>query len=300
MKNILFYFGIAFFASCITPIPIEIGTTEPKIVVNSLITTDQNIEVYIGSSSSITDTTVIPIHPVVELYEDNNLVTQLQPDSAGIYKANYTPLSLRQYKIKVTDSILGICSAVDTIPEKVPISEAEFYIPAGFDEYGTPYYEATVRFSDPPAVSNYYELLIYKEGGDLQDYYIGNYITSNPIIVNEGDQDYSPNSLFFSDELFNGELFEISIKFQSGFQMLNPETYAPDGNYYVILRSVSSSYYKFRKYWTRHAYNQTLSEDLLGMFFKGEPIDAYTNIVNGYGIFVGYNQDIKSMTLINK
>lgn len=299
MKQLLTYLSIIFFSSCIKSIPLEIDVSDPKIVVNTLITEDQNIKVYISSTSSILDTNIIEINPQVKLYEDNSLTATLEINSEGFYTTDYLLSSSKKYRLEVTDAGLGTCTAIDTIPEKIPISVANFYMPVGFDEYGLPYYQADIQFKDPPNTKNYYEILIYRDETNLPQY-INNYITTNASIINEGDQEYLPTSLFFSDELFNGNTFEISIKFLSGYQVVSPDEYAPDGNYYVILRSISSVYYSYRKSWTRHAYNQTVSDDILGMFFKGEPIDAYTNVTNGYGIFAGYNEDIKQLTLINK
>jgi len=291
MKQLLTYLSIIFLSSCIKSIPLEIDASDPKIVVNALITEDQDIKVYISSTSSISDTNINEVSPQIKLFEDNNFAANLEFNSEGFYTTDYTLSSSKQYKLEVTDSDLGICTAIDTIPEKVPISVANFNMPVGFDEYGSPYYQAEIQFQDPPNAENYYEILIYEE---QYNQYVSNYITSNASIINEGDQEYMPTSLFFSDELFNGNTFEISIKFIGASQILINGEYAPVGNYYVILRSISHVYYSYRKSWTRHAYNQTIPDDILGMFFKGEPIDAYTNVTNGYGIFAGYNEDIKS------
>ena len=78
------------------------------------------------------------------------LIAVLEKDTVGIYTTDYIPLSSKQYQIKVIDPVLGICTATDTIPEKVLIDEATFFIPAGFDEYGIPYYESAIKFNCKP------------------------------------------------------------------------------------------------------------------------------------------------------
>jgi hypothetical protein len=294
LKYLFLYF--LFLTSCIKPIPLEIDVSEPKIVMNALITEGRSIQLYIGTTSSFLDTNEIEIAPQIELFEENNRVAALEKDPEGFYTTFYPLSSLKQYKIEVRDADYGICTAIDTIPEKVPVTEAEFYF-TELDEYETPYFEAQINFDDPPNKQNYYEILIYDE---KYNEYVNEYITSNASIINEGDQEYMPTSLFFSDELFNGNNFEIKVKFVTSADRNDSNEIVPQGNNLIILRSISYTYYRYRKYWTRHAYNQTVADDILGMFFKGEPIDAYTNVSNGYGIFAGYNEDVIELTFINK
>jgi len=296
MKIYYLFLFIICLTSCIKPIPLEIEMSEPEIVVNALITEGQSVKVYIGTTSSFLDTTEIKLTPQIELFEENSRVAALEMNPEGYYTTFYPLSSLKQYKLIVTDTDMGICSAIDTIPEKVPVTDAEFYF-TSLDEFGTPYFEAEIHFDDPPNKKNYYELLIYEE---KYNKYVNEYITSNASIINEGDQEYMPTSLFFSDELFNGNNFGIKIKFVTSGLTNESGEHVPDGDNFVILRSVSYTYYSYRKYCTRHLYNQTVADDMLSMFFKGEPIDAYTNVDNGYGIFAGYNEDVKELTFINK
>ncbi len=299
MKKIIYL--ILILTSCTKSIPLELNEIEQQLVVNALISPENNIEVFINTTFSILDTNISNINPRVQLFENNTLVADLQQNINEIYQIDYTLSSSKQYRIEVTDSFFGSCIAIDTIPEKVLIDDATFFLPAGFDDYGYPYYETTIKFADPKNIPNYYEIIIFNgSSSSVPDSYITELVTSNESIINEGNQDYLPNSLFFSDILFDGSTFELKIKFLSGYQMLGENIYVPDSDYYIILRSISYTYYLYRKYWTRHSHNQTVSNDLLGMLFNGEPVDAYTNIENGYGIFAGYNEDIKKITFINK
>jgi len=102
---------------------------------------------------------------------------------------------------------------------------------------------------------------------------------TDPVLLNEGDIPYLPTTYFFSDELFNGQKYTLQINRDLGYGI--PQK--------IILRSVSRNYYLYRKYWTRHYYNQTTDESgLRGIIYKGEAQPMYNNIENGYGIFAGY------------
>lgn len=303
MKNAkIFYlfFILVTISACTKLLPLEIGESVSKLVVNSIILPDTNIVIYIGATQSISDTNILNIDAKLDLYENENYVSTLNFVTEGVYSTDYRPFVSKSYKIVVSESNYETCIATDTIPEKTLIDEATFYLPAGFDEYGTPFYEATINFKDKEDVANFYEIVIYSGTKNTPQNFITDFSTENIALINEGDAEYLPTSLFFSDEMFEGKEFEIKIKFTSGYQMSQQGNYEPDADYYILLRSISRSYYFYRKGWTRHAYNQTISDDVLGMLFKGEPIDAYTNITNGYGVFVAYNQDCKKLILSKK
>ena len=203
MKKI-FYFSLILIASCIKSVPLEIEESEQTLVVNSLISPDSNIIVFVNTTISMLESNSKNINPKVELFENDNYITILDKNIDGIYSTNYIPVASKQYKIKITESNFETCTAIDTIPEKVIIQYATFFLPAGFDESGTPYYEATINFNDSVKISNYYEIVIYSGDEENPDNYITELLTTNNSIINEGNQEYFPTSLFFSDILFDG------------------------------------------------------------------------------------------------
>ena len=84
----------------------------------------------------------------------------------------------------------------------------------------------------------------------------------------------------FTDDLFNGELKSIDISF---WNYSYPEEAGPERQTIFQLSNISESYFLYKK--SRSAnYN---SDD----FFGGEPIQIYTNIQNGLGVFVGKTTD---------
>ncbi|OUJ67410.1 DUF4249 family protein, partial [Hymenobacter crusticola] len=121
----------------------------------------------------------------------------------------------------------------------------------------------------------------------------------NAALAAEDDRQFNPRSLVFSDQLFNGRAFELRASFLShGYgaggtrngQVINPTL---SGKLYLVLRSVSRSYYQYRKSWTRHLYNQgTKGEgyDLNQLLFLGDPSPMYSNVAGGYGVVAGYAQ----------
>lgn len=288
-----------FFSSCLTEISFDVEYVEPKLVVNSFISpNDTVVTVYVSSTAGITDSVSPKTKAVVKLYENGSFTSDLTSSDGYIFTSDYHIKAGHEYKISVEDELYGACTAGDTVPNVTPVYEAEYQIPVGHDEYGTPYYEARIEFEDDPMQKNYYEIvLFYKLQSEI--HYITELSTTDPIILNEGIMDFHPSSIFFSDELFNGNMCSVSLKFQSTFSSNEYGEFIETQEHFVLLRSVSRSYYLYQQFLLKHIYNQTIAEDILGMYFKGEPSDAYSNVENGYGIFAGYDQSIKRMTFKN-
>jgi hypothetical protein len=225
------------------------------------------------------------------LYEEDKIIlnTLLQSD---ILETDFLPKPGKKYTVEVISDSFPSIRASDSIPNLVQIDDAYLIFPAGVDAYGDYLAEANVTFTDPIGEANYYELII-TIGTDKDFYWSSDYQTTDRVLLNEGDLDYNPDSFFFSDELFNGEQYTMRIKHpttgNTGSGFLKPY------QHFATLRSVSKSYYLYRKYFTRHAYNQQFQDDFLDLIFKGEPQNMYTNIENGYGIFAGYQETTQEL-----
>ena len=120
--------------------------------------------------------------------------------------------------------------------------------------------------------------------------------SDDPVIRAEGDLDYKPTTIFFSDQLFNGEKVSISSKILQANNIETSYYLLDDFETIAVLRTISYAYYQYRKKWTRHLYNQGVdinvedSEELRAFLFTGEPVNMYTNVENGYGIFAGFSK----------
>ncbi|MBN2764795.1 MAG: DUF4249 domain-containing protein [Paludibacteraceae bacterium] len=260
------------FISCTKEIEIDTRGFEKKLVVNSVFRQDKPFffrfsftEVPINSYSVINDS----IH--VMLFEDNKKVLDTKVLSDTL-QTDILPVFSRTYMLKVCVEGFDTIYAYDTIPQSVYIDDATIIQPIAINKYGDRISQASITFSDPPGQRNYYELLI----GKNYDYETE---ITDPVLLNEGDIGYRPTTYFFSDELFNGQKYTLRINKDLGFNV--PVK--------TILRSVSRNYYMYRKYWTRHYFNQTTDESgLRGIIYKAEPQPMFNNIINGYGIFAGY------------
>lgn len=68
----------------------------------------------------------------------------------------------------------------------------------------------------------------------------------------------------------------------------------PNNPTFTVLYNISEAHYLYLKSWTKHKYLQQSAEGLDNWWenlFKGEPIDMYSNVENGYGVFMSRTTD---------
>jgi len=207
----------------------------------------------------------------VLLYEDNRKIfeTKILADSliTDIY-----PQCGSSYQLKVHVEGFDTVYACDTVPSVPNIVDAYFIGPISIDEYGTQTAQYGISFSDPVLTRNYYE---FNWG-----YFYESKIT-DPVLLNEGDIPYNPTTYFFSDELFNGKIYKMSINYGLPSKT-NPS---------IVLRATSRNYYLYQKNLTRHLFTQQTQDIGVGAFiYKAEVQPMWSNIINGVGVFAGYAQ----------
>ncbi len=302
MKKLNFVAVIFLLSSCIKEIPLDETILNPKLVVNSIICPDSLIRVQVSKTVAITDSgNRIIENANVMLYKEGAFVSTLANIGNGIYVYGTYPEKGKLYEIKVNAPGFFSVSANEIIPEKTNIISCSFKGPIATinptwgDEMGV----VNILFKDNALIKNYYELIFYWEKNSKFEYIPTNNISLDiPVLKNEGDIEYEPTSIFFSDELFNGMEFSLNINIYMPFGLDTNQIMAAPGKLFVNLRSTSYNYYKYRKLWTRHRYNQNQGIEYYQDIFRGEPINMFTNVVNGNGIFAGYSQDVKEAPFI--
>lgn len=276
---------ILIMSSCTKEIDINIADAPPKLVLNSIFNPEKAINFVISSTTPILsdyDTIQGSIHLV---FTENKICLLDTTIFSKTLKTRIIPKPNTKYYLEISSGIYPLISTYDSIPSKVEIDAGSLLFPAGIDKYGDEYAEASVTFTDPIDEQNFYELIIYSKYSYDSIFWIngGEFETTDPVIINEGDADYHPSTYFFSDQLFNGQKYTMHIKHGVGTSHKD----------YAILRSVSRNYYLYRKFYTRHVYSQQSQGDFLDLIFKGEPQSMFSNVVNGYGIFAGYSESRK-------
>jgi len=272
---------LIFTPSCIKDVDIPIKDVENRLVLKCLFTETQKMSVILGQSiptGKNFSRRVTGAHIV--LFSDDHPNDTLFETEPGLYYSDIVPEQGKKYRlICEANSFQTITSNVSEIPEKCNIISATITDSVAIDESDI-VSEIKILFSDPPAQNNFYDLdIIYINNDSITDldYYSAYYtnLGKEPVLINEGLLKYYPSSLIFSDALFNGNTYNLTVN-----------VIYKDYDVMIILRRISEDLYNYLKSLT--LYSNAVDYSLWG---SAEPVNVISNINNGFGIFSGYSAD---------
>lgn len=287
MKNInLFILGIliaGFISSCEKEIPLTQEEIDPRIVVNSIFSSDDTIWVHLSESRNVLFEDVLPNITNAELKltdANGSIIGDFIHTEEGLYYCSAPfPIAGSRYGIIASSPGFTSIKAFSDVPKLVNIDSIDTL--SSVENY---FMEFTVQFQDKVEEKNYYSLSIVRNGYFLNDiddtiFYSDPYISTNEYFVinggggiGEGSEKYA-TSFYFSDELINGQT--INFKAKSYF---SPDV---DSNsvFVVELRNLSEDLYKYKVTYAKYYETQ-------GSPFA-EPVRVYSNVEEGFGIFGG-------------
>jgi hypothetical protein len=287
-------------SSCEKIIDIDIPEGERKIVVNGLISPDNHVTINLSRSLSVLEENnfVFLETADVTLSESGTEVGKLSYLGSGFYTLpNYLPVAGSEYTLTVDYAGLQSVSAKAMIQN--PIEFGPIDTTSIFDEWGGSSLEIDFSFIDP-SETNYYaigvnashkvfnwETMTYDDS--IVSYPAGfRFLESGDglqgLLLEDGATTYFGDKVFFSDDLFNGKRFDVSLGMWKGF-------YGADTvNIEVFLEHVSEPYYYYAV--SSGKYNQTNGNPF------SEAVSVYTNIENGFGIFSAYSSFSRNLQLV--
>jgi hypothetical protein len=288
-------------ASCIKEVDYSAPPFTPQLVLSSIINPDSLIKAHVGKTIAITDTSsAIVENASVFLFENGLPIDTLDYQYDGWYVSDVYPQVGFSYRLETYYPELSSVSSECSVPPPPQIDSFFFTVGELIDQEGLPLTRFTLRLNDPDPNINYYELILYS-GNPLDPIIQPTQLTritqlDDPTLIADANWNYAPSTLFFSDALFNGMTGEVSFNLEWGGY---PSANSPP--YYIEFRNISSSYYEYLKSWSVHRFNQNSTQntrDPLTLLFQGDPVELYTNVSNGYGIFGAYSQKLKDATYI--
>ncbi|MBE9467641.1 MAG: DUF4249 domain-containing protein [Bacteroidetes bacterium] len=301
-KKKIFILLIFILISCTKEISIDLPKKEPKLIVNSFFipfTTPnpKSFNVKVNQSSPLLDTTTMKAitDATVIISSGNQIDTMKYNDSSDYYDfSDFTfPETGKNYELKIIKSGFKTVTSNDLVPNRVEMTSYEINPIAGTNDCGDIYSEITINFCDPANEKNFYEMEISDEIS-YQIFSNDNIITSEsyyPSLLSFDAE--NPEYLLFNDSYINGEKHQLRIFYYP------PQYIDPDGRYidnqvvFLHFRSVSENYYKYKTSLLQHLYRQ--QGDIL--YGTGEPVNVFSNIENGYGIFAGYQEDTETILI---
>jgi len=289
MRKTWFLFALVL-SSCQKPVDFDIVKLSPEPVVNMLITNENKHIVNLSYTSHIKDDETNFINNAEIIFWENGILN----DSIGyIGDGNYqvynlNPIPGARYKTEISVQGYSSLYAEDIVPySRIEIDSASFISNAGFYIEGDAKAETRIFFSDPANQRNFYEIKVLKNYGTINEPEFSSHaISSNdPVITSENTTDGFGQTLVFSDDLINGESYELSVFYLK--QLYQEGVSQPDFSIYIIFRTVSQNYYHYKMKLEQHLDN-TESDIIDGI---ASPVSMFSNIENGYGIFATYLAD---------
>ena len=293
MKNLLPAFLILSaltLSNCTKEIEFDEQDIAPRIVVNSLFTNDSIWSAHISRSVGVLETTSYTTidNASVNIFDDNaNLVTTLTHQGDGLYTSptGVSPQPNQSYTIEASASGYESVNATNSIPSAVPIYQLDTVTSTNSD--GETILEATITFQDPPNISNYYMLEVYVTGTWINEEEQDTIEIREPLQIscddinvetvnrfNFGGFENTYLYLMLKDQNFDGENYSLTFSVINYAELKDLDLFGE-----IRLVNTSEEYFNYLK--SFNMYQQTINNPF------ATPVQVYSNINNGMGIFAG-------------
>jgi hypothetical protein len=283
-------------AACERETHMNIPPQPPKLATESF--SGQNVfpEAYLTRTRGVTDP--LPIsgqtdiylvrNATVLLYENDILKDSLKYNAGQQrYKAAIAKIQAgKTYKLVLSAPGFPTAEAISVTPLLVPINNMTFTRNARNDIDGNPQDEVKLSFTDNGSTEDYYLVRIYNSYHDILYCVITNDKDVEKLVYEDPfypDDCLQSNRLLLSDKNFNGTNKTLIFYTEAGELEPTPGS----GKAWVELLHVNKEYYTYIK-------SLNTRENADDNPFA-EPVNLYTNVKNGYGMFTTYAMAVDSI-----
>ncbi len=276
--------------ACTTVVDFDIPLEKPWVVVNSLFSPDSVWLVQLTYSKNILDTSpgsnFTPVgNAVVTILDPNNQVIETITPSSDkfnhvLYKGKTKPMPGQSYRVQVAIKNEPVLQAANKVPTHVPITSIEIDSSGVVDDEPI---EMNISFKDPVSEKNYYTIKIIEDA-----FYIANQDTvwyTREIYFEVVTQSLTSNEngleKLINDTHFDGKEYTLHLKVH------NRNLYGPKvvpGSTRLILFSITEEYYRY--------FNTKILQESTSYDPFAQPVQVFTNVENGLGIFAGYSASV--------
>ncbi|MDD3859571.1 MAG: DUF4249 domain-containing protein [Bacteroidales bacterium] len=274
-----------YLTSCREVVQNQFPENTPTPVVNSILKSDSTLVINLSYSASLNFGKIEYIeNATIRFFVDDNFLETISNAEGGMYISNITVESGKKYNCEIDIPGYEIITCEAIIPTRAKIINITHKNFAYTDPEGTIFPAVEITFENNTNTSEYFEIVIKAlrtdwegEERNIYAYLVG---IDDPLIINEG----LPIAVF-SDELITDSIYTMSLNYFTGGSSWNTADTYP---YIIELHSINYDYYKYLKqlYLFKQAVN---SDNLTG---STPPVQIYSNVENGYGIFAGYSNYI--------
>lgn len=287
---------IVFFAflGCVKEVDTNLlNDMEQKIVVNSLFQPDSLMKVHVSISSAINEELIEVENAELNLFKDNKFFLTLVSEGDGWYNSFHYPEIGVDYSLEVIVEDFEKVEAKSSIPELPEFLESPYCKKIGnsvVDGEAKFVCNTHLDFEEINSVANYYEIFL----GDLN---FKIHEQTDPCLLMDSDLDIFEHipSLIFTNTLFQGGQKNLVINGLGSTHVID-DPLIPNLSQFdpfsLRFHSVSEEYYNYRKSSNKHFYLKNSDghfDDPVTLLFVGNPVEMYSNVSGGYGIFAGYN-----------
>jgi hypothetical protein len=286
-------FLLIYTSSCIKEVDVNIPDQEVLPVVNCIIKSDSIIKLEINSTQPIFESgSTILSDAFILLYSENMVIDTLLNNGENIFISNQITHANKEYSLEIDVNGFDLVTASDIIPEASQIRPLYYRDSVTRDVDGDLISQARIEIIDTDSERNFFELdlnaLVFNESTaefERIDLYFD---TNNDLALeSSGLLGSYPDTVVFTDDLFNLETYTMNINYGGIYYLF--DTGVEQISFYdlvIEVRSVSENYYNYKK--TLISHQETQEADV--WFGIGEPLNLFSNIDNGYGIFAGFSQ----------
>lgn len=287
MKRLFWLVALLFLlVSCRELVLDEFPSFNQKPALNAILRTGETLLVHVSLADKL-DTNQINVvsNARVDVYLDNEFAHTMNYVANGVYSSNLIVDPLKEYTCKINVPGFDEIISSQLIPAKPSITAIEHINIAGKDEEGTSYPAVKITFRNNLSITSYFEIELRYIVKFREEVYerIANVINIvDPVILNEG-----LSMALFSNEIINDSLYTITLNYTTGGAgsrnggPMRTQIYP----FVVELRNVTYEYYRFKK--QLYLYEKGRWAD--GITSGMTNANVYSNIENGYGVFVGYS-----------
>jgi hypothetical protein len=286
-------------AACERETEVHIPPQDPKLVAESRQGQGDRPEARISRTRSSTD----PLPPygsadpnvvknaIVLLYENDIFRDTMKYNTTTEkYKAPTATIAAgKTYKVVMTAPGFPVAEALSLTPTLVQINNYTLTPNARNDRDGNPQDELKVVFNDNVGTEDYYLIRIKDAYGgflycvNTNDKDVEKLVYDDPLYPEECLQS---DRLLISDVNFNGATKTLILFVSSG--SISPQSVPGGINKATIeLLHINKDYYRYIK--SLNSYENAVDNPF------AEPVNLYSNVKNGYGLFTTYARDVDSI-----
>ncbi|GEM_PF-2503198 len=305
-------FLLTFFSSCNRKIDFDFPDVEPAIVINSIITPESPISVNISAVMPIAEDSYTVVYDTVAIgtiyslhvpkpkyciedasvliYEDGVLLCSLEYTEDGYYISDKYPKVGSTYTLIVNAPGYKECKATTTLYNMPVLSNMSFRDTVSVDQEGYPLSKLSFTITDNDPNCNFYEMscraVSDKYNVEYDWVYFNKSRNTDKVLTQSESLPFNDRVLLFTDKYFSNSSYNLDV-------IYSYMTYVAMAKYdlEITVKAISESYYEYRRSRIMQDYQEEgLFENLAnGETLSSIPVDIYSNIENGYGIFASYS-----------